>query len=287
MVFRLVRGQGKPFLAYSPMCSIEDSSEPFRAVLGAILSVHRNLPVQTSVLSPSDDTLEEEDTGTLGEEDVGNPEEDTGPLPEGDIEDDSGPYVYSSSISTNSPHALMARFQTTASRQAAEPGLMVCPISGRFLSAGLLVYLQITSSSPHSPESFQVWVHLHPLPSNFFGLPLYAENGIKKRRLWLTRVIGSGSTGTVWQCRSDKSDYLFAIKVVELLRRADVERQKRFRNEFEVYMSLETAYHSGQLCCRITPHCYGAFKGDVIRVLILELCDATLNSWDELDIAER
>ena len=267
---------------------MEDSSQPFRAFLGAILSVHQNLPVQASELTPSDDIPEEEDAGILEEEDNGNPEEE---VPRALSEDDngSGLYIYSPSTSSNSLKALTTHFQMAASHHTTPrgPRLMVCPLPSCFLSASSFVYLQISSSSPHSSKSFQVWVHLHPLHNNKFDLPLYAKNGDKKQHLWLTRVIGSGSTGTVWQCRPDTSDSLFAVKVVEMLRGSDVERQQRFYNEFGVYLSLELAYQSKQLCDRITPHCYGGFKGKRINVLILELCNGTLKSWDELNISEQ
>ncbi|KAH9002662.1 kinase-like domain-containing protein [Lactarius hatsudake] len=165
---------------------------------------------------------------------------------------------------------------------------MVRPIpqAGHLRSADSLVYSKFTLSSPHYPESFQVWVHLHSLPNNTFVLPHCAENGNGKRRLWLTHHIGFGSTGSVWECRFDNSDDLFATKVIELQRRSDVERQQRFYNEFEVYLSLEIAYQSGQLRDRITPHCYGAFEGDGTNVLILGLCGNTLNDWDELNLSE-
>ncbi|KAH9066864.1 hypothetical protein EDB87DRAFT_1678702 [Lactarius vividus] len=142
-------------------------------------------------------------------------------------------------------------------------------------------------SSPHYPESFQVWVRLHSPPNNIFVLPYCAQNGNGKRCLWLTHHIGFGSTGNVWECHFDNSDHLFAIKVVELLRTSDTERRQRFYNEFEVYLSLETAYQSGELHDCITPHCYGAFEGDRIGALILGLCGDTLNSWDELDFSEQ
>ncbi|KAH9049838.1 hypothetical protein EDB84DRAFT_1555805 [Lactarius hengduanensis] len=192
VVFRLVSNNDDPFLAFSPMCSIEDSSEPFRAFLGAILSVLYGAPGE-------------------GED---------------DIDDCSG-------------------------GDAAEFNLM------------------FTSSAPHYPRSFQVW------------------NGNGNQRLWLTRHIGSGSTGSVWECRFDNSDDLFAIKVIELQRRSDVERQQRFYNEFEIYLSLEIAYQSGQLRDRITPHCYGAFEGGRTDVLILGLCGDTLKGWDELNFSEQ
>ncbi len=265
IVCRLISDDDNPFLAYSPICSIENNSEPFRAFLGVILSVLGDVRVETSEFNPNmvlDIIPEEED----------------------DIDDGSGAYRGSSSISSKVP---TTRSGATTSHEAAKSGLMVCPIPGRFLSAGSLVYSQITSSSPHSPKSFQVWVHLHPLPNNTFVLPHYAENRNRKRRLWLTRLIGFGSTGNVWQCHFHKSDGLFAIKVVELLRRSDVDRRQRFYNEFEVYLTLEMAYHSGQLGDRITPHCYGAFEGDGINVLVLELCGDTLKSWGDLDLSEQ
>ncbi|KAH9023569.1 hypothetical protein EDB83DRAFT_2527303 [Lactarius deliciosus] len=211
--------QGQPFLTFSPMFSIEGSSEPFRAFLGAILSVLEGSPVQASKFNPTMvlDTIPEEGKGGSK-------------LP-------------------------MTRSRATTSRDAAE-------------SESDLMF---TLSSPHYPESFQVWVHLHLLPNNTFVLPHCAENGNSKRRLWLTRHIGCGSTGNV----------------VKLQHRSDVERQRRFNNEFEVYLSLEIAYQSGQLRGRITPHCYGAFEGDGTDILILGLCGDTLKDWDELNVSEQ
>ncbi|KAH9026562.1 kinase-like domain-containing protein [Lactarius hengduanensis] len=192
------------------MFSIEGPSEPFRAFLGAILSVLEGTPVQASEFKPT--TM----LGTIREE-------------------------------------------------------------GK----------AFTLSSPHYPESFQVWVHLHSLPNNTFVLPHCAENGSWKRRLWLTHHMGCGSTGNVWECHFDNSDDLFAIKVIKSQHKSDVERQRRFYNEFEVYLSLEIAYQSGQICDRITPHCYGAFEGDETNVLILGLCGDTLKDWDELNFSEQ
>ncbi|KAH9170940.1 hypothetical protein EDB89DRAFT_1222301 [Lactarius sanguifluus] len=233
IVCRLVRDKDNPFLTFSPMFSIEGSSKPFRAFLGAILSVLESTPVQANEFDPTMvlDTISEEGKGGSK-------------LP-------------------------MTRSRATTSRDAAESDLM------------------FTLSSAHYPESFQVWVHLHSLPNNTFVLPHCAENGNGKRRLWLTRHIGCGSTGNVWECHFDNSDDLFAIKVVKLRRSSDLERQQRFNNEYEVYLSLEIAYQSGQLRDRFTPHCYGAFEGDGTDVLILGLCGDTLKDWDELNFLEQ
>ena len=80
---------------------------------------------------------------------------------------------------------------------------------------------------------------------------------------------------------------MFAVKVVEVLRPSDAETRRRLRNEFNVYLSLEKAYHSGQLRDRIAPRCYGAFKGNRVDVLILDLCEGVLNQWGELSTPER
>jgi hypothetical protein len=107
-----------------------------------------------------------------------------------------------------------------------------------------------------------------------------------QRCLWLTRFIGFGSTGKVWKSHFDNSDDSFAIKIVELLRPSDKDSRQRLRNEFNVYLIIEAAYQSKRLRDRITPRCYGAFEGDGVDVLILDLCDSILNTWDELSSSE-
>ena len=74
---------------------------------------------------------------------------------------------------------------------------------------------------------------------------------------------------------------------MQVLRSSDIEARKRFRNEVDVYITLEKAYQSGQLEDRIAPRCYGAFEGKNIDVLILDLHDAILDSWDPLTPHER
>jgi hypothetical protein len=48
-----VKDDNNPYLAYSPLISIEDSSEPFRAFLGAILSIVEDVPVERSPFNPN------------------------------------------------------------------------------------------------------------------------------------------------------------------------------------------------------------------------------------------
>ncbi|KAM6493293.1 hypothetical protein JOM56_011427 [Amanita muscaria] len=245
IVCRLVRDDQHPYLVYSSKISIEDSSEPFRAFLGAILSVFQGVPVEPSTYSPDmklDTVEEEEDKGSLLEDDIG---------------DDSG-------ATTSYPNT---RSRAHDAQENTESGLMV------------------TASSPNSPEDFQVWVHLHSMSNNTLVLPQCARNS--KQRLWLTRFIGSGSTGNVWECRFDNCDDLFAVKVVEVLRPSDAGSRERLRNEFNVYRTLDKAHQFGQLRDRIAPRCYGAFKGNRMDILILDLCDGILNEWRDLSAPER
>ena len=119
-----MRDDNHPYLAYSPEFTIKDSSEPFRAFLGAILSVVRDVPVEGSTYS-SDMEL-----------DVIEEKEDEGHLPEDDIDDDSGAYQGSSGGGANTSHP------ATRSRKDDnnESDLIVRLFLGRYLMLGLLIY---------------------------------------------------------------------------------------------------------------------------------------------------
>ena len=128
-------------------------------------------------------------------------------------------------------------------------------------------------------------MHLQALENNVLTLPVSDGNG--QQRLWLTRFIGSGSTGKVWECKFDHSNDLFAVKIVELLHPSDADSRQRLRNEFNAYLIIEAAYQSGRLRDRITPRCYGAFEGDGVDVIVLDLCDGDiLDTWDKLSTSE-
>jgi hypothetical protein len=275
IVCRLVRDDDHPYLAYSPEFSIEDSSEPFRAFLGAILSVVKGVPVESSAYNSD---MEFDTFDTIEEE------ADKGPLPEDDIDDGSGSYQDSSGggVATG---RLMKHEHAHHGHENTEFDLMVCAFPCRYLSLGLLIHSQVTSSSPKSSEYSQVWVHLYTMANNTLVLPGCAENN--KPRLWLTRFVASGSTGNVWQCCFDNRDDLFAAKIVEVLRDSDADNRERLRNEFDVYLILDEVYRSGQLHDRIALRCYGAFEGNGTDILILDLCDGVLNTWDELSASER
>ena len=85
------------------------------------------------------------------------------------------------------------------------------------------------------------------MSDNSLAIPPY------KQRLWLTRFIASGSTGSVWKCRFDTSHNSFAAKIVEVLRPSDTDKRQRLRNEFKIHRILDKAYRSGRLRDRIAP----------------------------------
>ena len=124
------------------------------------------------------------------------------------------------------------------------------------------------------------------MSNNTLALPLCLKSS--KQRLWLTRFVASGSTGNVWECRFDNCDDLFAVKVVEALRSSGATHassRQRLRNELNVYLILDNACHSGQIHDHIAPRYYGAFKGNHVDVLILDLCEGILNQWEELSLS--
>ena len=115
IVCRLVRDDDHPFLAYSPKISIKDSSEPFRAFLGAIIPALKGAHIEPSTFNSNMqlDTIIEEK------------EKDDGPLPEDDIEGNSGAYPGSSIKGGRTEPPVTS---SLAGRDNAEPGLMACPL---------------------------------------------------------------------------------------------------------------------------------------------------------------
>ena len=115
IVCRLVRDDDHPFLAFSPKISIEDSSKPFRALLGAILSTLKGAPVKPSTFNP-DIQL-----------DYFVNEIDAGPLPEDDLSDQPGVYLDSPSKDSATEPPI------THNHSHVQHRLMVCPFVGSYL----------------------------------------------------------------------------------------------------------------------------------------------------------
>ena len=123
IVCRLVKDDDHPFLAYSPKISIKDSSEPFRAFLGAILSVLKDTHIEPSTFNP-DMQLDI----IIGDTNGGLLSEDT-------IHDHPGASPGSSSKGGASEPPT-TRYLSRAGHDNAEPELMVCPFVGSYLLRG-------------------------------------------------------------------------------------------------------------------------------------------------------
>ena len=115
IVCRLVKRDNIPFLAYSPKISIENSTEPFRALLGALLSDLEGASVEPSTFT--DPVL-----GTIPEKEP--PSE--GPPSEDDADDGSGPYRGKNQDPTTERRIIRSSNRLTGS------GLMVCTFIGNY-----------------------------------------------------------------------------------------------------------------------------------------------------------
>ena len=108
------------------------------------------------------------------------------------------------------------------------------------------------------------------MSNNTLALPLCVKSG--KQRLWLTRFLGSGSTGNAWECRFDDCDDLFAAKVVEfyahLMQTAD--------NDFLMSLKSTLPWTGRITLVNYTIPSLHAFKGNHLDVLILDLCEGVL-----------
>ena len=156
IVIRLVtRDNAPPFLAFSPLITMEDSSVPFRAFLGAISSVVKGAAVEASVFDGPQglDAIQE---AALGEEGSAHISDD------GD--DDSGPYICRPSLGP-----VARRTPTRAHPIEDTLNLTVRPSFSRFylnhlkfISIGFIIFPTvssfISSFDPCSPFAEQyVW----------------------------------------------------------------------------------------------------------------------------------
>ncbi len=128
IVLRLVKGGSKPpFLAFSPLITMEDSSVPFRAFLGAILSVVKGVVVGASASDDSQifDTIDKEEEGSSSISDA-----DGG----------SGEYKVRSGQGPVGPRAITHKHAQVTSKKAP---LMVRPSCHPFISTGDLKLISI------------------------------------------------------------------------------------------------------------------------------------------------
>ena len=127
IVFRLVKERSEPaFLAFSPLITMNDSSVPFRAFLGAILSVSRKITVQASAF---------DDSQILETIDEGEAEEKSSSTYDG-----SGEYRSRPGQGPIGSGPITHRRAQGPSNEAA---LMVRPCFALFISTGHLTFISI------------------------------------------------------------------------------------------------------------------------------------------------
>jgi hypothetical protein len=108
IVFRLTMVNNKRVLAYSPMLDIDNSSIPFRAYLGAVLSADGDFAVEHTIV-PVDVTLD------------ASPEEDDAEDPPPDDDDDDGWGEYKPSARGNSSSEATGDYNLTVSFLSCSP----------------------------------------------------------------------------------------------------------------------------------------------------------------------
>ena len=145
-----------PFLAYSPAISIEESSEPFRAFLGAILSVVKDVRVESSAYNPNIIL------GTIEEE------QDDGATPEDDIDDG---LEYQGSPGSRAFTPLKTRSRAHNSRGNTESELLVHTFLGRYQSFGSLTFrlLRLLPDRPKTSKYGHVCIPCRITLSPFHG----------------------------------------------------------------------------------------------------------------------
>lgn len=112
---------------------------------------------------------------------------------------------------THSHDRVGCKSKNTESDSMVRSSLSLCRLD-YIPSTTIRFQVQLSSSSPDSPEDFQVWLHLRTFSNKTFALPQCAQ-----RRLWLTRLLGWGLTGSVWtQCHDDVTPGPVKEKCVEL-----------------------------------------------------------------------
>lgn len=116
-------------------------------------------------------------------------------------------------------------------------------------------------------------------------------------RLQLQRLLGCGSTGTVYGATldvdefelTDKGDITLtsAIKTVPKDTSQKGKGQlERLQNEFEIYRKIEQARKAGLIDGTI-PRCYDLYESDTTLVLLLECGGQQVNSWEEVSLKDR
>ena len=111
------------------------------------------------------------------------------------------------------------------------------------------------------------------------GIGNFPVLGTTPTRLWIQRLIGAGSTGSVYEANlyaCGQSSQSYAIKVVT---KGDSEeargRMSRLFKEVSIYRVLEDVRESGRKV-DVVPRCYGLYETNWSLLLIMDYVGETL-----------
>lgn len=113
--------------------------------------------------------------------------------------------------------------------------------------------------------------------------------------LRLQRLLGCGSTGTVYEAKHDVDGddntpgvQSYALKIAQ---KGTTDREKgaveRLRNEFEIYRVIERARGVGQIRDEV-PRCYGLYESRYMLMLVLDYAGSSVEEkWEDLKEDDR
>ncbi|KAL5481084.1 hypothetical protein ACEPAI_10025 [Sanghuangporus weigelae] len=247
-----------PFITFSVVEKQEDNTRPFRTLLAMILAAELNLEVESHA-----------DMGvalaTIPEEDENDP---TTKLPDVDpSEDKSGTFKGDGKVTREEPPVTRPGNRTEGRETYEVPDLEIG-------------WSQQIVTQPRSFSFYKV---------DFAGncLPLRPSTA----KLSLHRILGSGSTGVVYQATLDGDESVkdvnarsYAVKIVH--RGSSQEKRgglERLRNEFKVYCKI------GESGADLTPRCYGLYDSTYMLALILDYGGEALTNlpWSSVPFRDR
>ncbi|KAL5498957.1 hypothetical protein ACEPAH_1475 [Sanghuangporus vaninii] len=247
-----------PFITFSVVEKQTDNTRPFRALLAMIFEAELSLEVESHAdMGEALATIEED------EED-----EPTKKLPDVDPrEDKSGTFKGSGKVTREEPPVTRPG-NRTESREASEvPDLEIG-------------WSQQIVTHPRSFSFYKV---------DFAGNCMPLRPGTAK--LSLHRILGSGSTGVVYQATLDGDESVkdidarsYAVKIVH---RGSTQEKggglERLRNESKVYCRI------GESGADLAPRCYGLYDSTYMLALILDYGGEALTNlpWSSVAFRDR
>ncbi|KAL5501321.1 hypothetical protein ACEPAH_8581 [Sanghuangporus vaninii] len=258
-VFLRLHPGEQPYITFSSVELQENNTRPFCALLAMILAAKLNLEVeshanmQLTLKTIDDDDEESESTENSSDADP--------------REDENVSFRGSGRVTREEPPVTRPGNRAGRTEAGEEPDLMIG-------------WSQHTVAKPRRHAFYKLGYS-----DAFLSL------GTGTMRLSLLRLLGSGSTGIVYQATldsdqvaKDAESHLYAAKIVQ----KDVYHEKngciaRLHHEFKVYSKI------AQLGLDISPKCYGLYESTYMLALILDYGGEALAllPWSSYSVVDR